>query len=146
MSADATPAAPKPPNRIVAKWRHGLVFETGRADGAAPPLLIDGNTKEAQGPVDALLSSLAACAASDTVLILEKQRTPVSLLEIEVIGTRVDTTPRRLTHVLMKFRISGAGIERAAAERAVELSVTKYCSVRDSIRPDVPVEWHVELV
>ena len=31
------------------------------------------------------------------------------------------------------------------AERAVELSVTKYCSVRDSIAPDVEIEWTVVL-
>jgi putative redox protein len=44
------------------------------------------------------------------------------------------------------YRIGGAGIERIHAERAVQLAVEKYCSVRDSIRPDVPVEWKVELI
>ncbi|MEP6689504.1 MAG: OsmC family protein [Gemmatimonadaceae bacterium] len=138
--------ARRPPNRVIATWKSGLVMESSRADGAAPPMVIDGNTKEAQGPVDALLSALAACAASDVVLILEKQRTPLEVMEVEVIGTRVETTPRRLAHVQLKFRIGGKGITQVAAMRAVELAVTKYCSVRDSLRPDVPVEFEVTLV
>jgi putative redox protein len=31
------------------------------------------------------------------------------------------------------------------AERAIELAVTKYCSVRNSLDPNVPVEWALEL-
>ena len=30
-------------------------------------------------------------------------------------------------------------------ERAIELAVTKYCSVRDSLDPATPVEWELEL-
>jgi putative redox protein len=45
----------------------------------------------------------------------------------------------------MQFRISGVGIEREQALKAIELSVTKYCSVRDSLDPKIPVEWELEL-
>ena len=34
---------------------------------------------------------------------------------------------------------------RELAERAIDLSVNKYCSVRSSLREDVPVEWTLEL-
>jgi putative redox protein len=95
--------------------------------------------------VDTLLAALGSCPAVDVVDILAKRRTPVESLEVDVVAQRVDTIPRRLEHVMLIFRIGGAGIERVHAERAVELAVTKYCSVRDSIRPDVPVEWKVEL-
>jgi putative redox protein len=95
--------------------------------------------------VDALLASIGTCSAVDVVDILAKRRTPVESLEVEVVAERVDTVPRRLKHVTLIFRIGGAGIERVHAERAVELSVTKYCSVSSSLRPDVPVEWTIEL-
>ena len=81
----------------------------------------------------------------DVVGILKKQRTPAESLEVEVIGTRENASPRRLKHVLMHFRIAGAGIEREQALKAIELSVTKYCSVRDSLDPKIPVEWELEL-
>jgi putative redox protein len=95
--------------------------------------------------VDGLLASLATCSAVDVVDILAKRRTPVESLEVEVVAERVDTVPRRLKHVTLNYRIGGTGIERVHAERAVDLAVTKYCSVASSLRPDVPVEWTIDL-
>jgi putative redox protein len=58
---------------------------------------------------------------------------------------RVDGTPRRLARATLNFEISGAGIERVHAERAIDLAVNKYCSVRDSLREDIPVDWTLSL-
>jgi putative redox protein len=135
--------APRPPNRVRIAWRGDEAFEAGRPDG--PKGLIDGHGKLAQGPVDWLLSALAACSATDAAQILAKRRTPPQSLEVEVTGYRVDGTPRRLRRVEMRFEITGAGIERVHAERAVELSVTKYCSVRDSLARDIAIEWEIVL-
>jgi uncharacterized OsmC-like protein len=41
--------------------------------------------------------------------------------------------------------IAGTGIEPAHAERAVELSLTKYCSVKASLREDITFEWTIDL-
>jgi len=81
----------------------------------------------------------------DVVDILAKRKTPVSSLEVNVVGDRVDSIPRRFKHITLAFRISGEGIERAQAERAISLAVTKYCSVRDSLREDIGVDWTLEL-
>ena len=51
----------------------------------------------------------------------------------------------RLVGIRMLFRMEGDGIERAHAERAVEPAVNKYCSVRDSIDPAIPIELTLEL-
>ena len=133
----------RPPNVSVVRWAGGRRFDTGRPGG--PTARFDGDAETGQSPVDALLSSCGSCSSVDVVDILTKQRTPPSTFEVEVIGTRVDTIPRRLKHVLLKFRITGAGIERAQAERAIELAVNKYCSVRDSLDPAIPVEWELQL-
>jgi putative redox protein len=132
---------PRPPNRVVVRWAGGERFDAGRPNG--PTARIDGTGETGQGPVDMVLSALGACAAIDVVGILAKRRTPVESLEIEVVGTRVETTPRRLTHVALRYRITGAGIEPEQAERAVELALTKYCSVHDSLAEDIAIEWTV---
>jgi len=75
------------------------------------------------------------------VEILTKRRTPPSSYTVHVRGDRVDTIPRRLKRVTLGFVIAGDGIERVHAERAIDLAVNKYCSVRDSLREDIPVEW-----
>jgi putative redox protein len=141
----AAPAAPRPPNHVVVRWNGDEEFESGRPDG--PRLRIDGHGKVAQSPVDVLLTALASCSSIDVVSILAKRRTPVRSLEIDAVGERADDrVPRKIRRILLTFRIAGAGIDRVHAERAVELSVNKYCSVRDSLDPSIPIEWKVELV
>lgn len=143
MPDDATVPPTRPPNRVVVRWAGEQRFEAGRPDG--PTLMTDGTGKAGQSPVDLLLSGLAACAGIDVVEILAKRRTPVESMEVNVSGARVDTTPRRLRHVLLEFRIDGAGIERVHAERAIGLSVEKYCSVRSSLAGDTAIEWDLFL-
>lgn len=131
------------PSRVNVKWAGDQLYDFGRP--GRPTARLDGNGATAPSPVDALLGALGSCTAYDVVEILAKRRTPVESLEVEVVARRVDTIPRHLEHVTLNFRIAGAGIERVHAERAVELAVTKYCSVRSSLRPDVPVEWTLAL-
>lgn len=137
------PAQTGPHVPIVVSWTGDARFEAGREGG--PRIHIDGDAKQGPSPVDALLGSLAACAATDVVTILEKQRTPPARLEVRVESTRVNSVPRRLASVVLHFTIEGKGIVQAKAERAVELSVTKYCSVRSSLSADVSVGWTVKL-
>jgi len=133
----------KPPSRVRVKWAGGQVFDTGREGG--PVARFDGDGRAGQSPPDALLSALASCVSVDVVEILQKRRTPVTALQVDVVGERVDTTPRRFRHITLNFAITGQGIERVHAERAVELAVTKYCSVRDSLASDIRVDWTIDL-
>jgi putative redox protein len=143
MSTAPGSPAPKPPSRVRVKWAGEHRFDTGRENG--PTARFDGDGKTAQTPPEALLSALASCVSIDIVDILAKRRTPVESLQIDVVGERVDTTPRRFRHITLNFAIGGKGIERDQAERAVDLAVTKYCSVRDSLREDIQVDWTIDL-
>ena len=131
------------PYSLDVKWVGEHKFDAGRP--GKPTMRIDGDGRTAPSSVDALIASLATCSAYDVIDILAKRRTPVESLEIDVVTERVDTIPRHLKHVTLNYRIAGAGIEKTHAERAIELAVTKYCSVGSSLRPDVPVEWTVEI-
>jgi len=106
---------------------------------------IDADNATAPNPVELLLGTLAACAATDVVDILAKRRTPVEALVVDAAGDRVTTHPRRYTDIRLTFRMKGRGIERAQAERAIDLAVEKYCSVRSSLREDIKVTWTLEL-
>jgi putative redox protein len=143
MSADAAASAPKPPSRVRVRWAGEHLFDTGRENG--PVARFDGDGTAGQTPPEALLSALASCVSVDIVDILAKRRTPVESLAVDVVGERVDTTPRHFRHITLNFSITGNGIERVQAERAIELAVTKYCSVRDSLRRDIEVDWTLDL-
>jgi putative redox protein len=128
---------------IEVRWVNQLVFEAGRPDG--PKIRIDGNAQTAPGPVDMLLAALGSCASVDVVTILGKQRTPVHALHVRVDAKRLESTPRRLASANLHFTITATGTTLQKASRAVELSVTKYCSVRSSLIAEAPVTWTVEL-
>jgi len=136
------PSAAKP-SRIHVEWVGAHRFDAGRPDG--PTARIDGEGETGQSPPETLLTALATCVSYDVIDILAKQRTPIESLAIDVVGERVDTIPRRYKHITLNFRIAGKGIEKDKALRAIELSATKYCSVRDSLRSDIAVDWTVEL-
>jgi putative redox protein len=132
------------PADVQVVWAGAGTFDAGRPGG--PSIHIDSSATTGPSPVDALLSALGTCAAVDVVDILAKRRTPVESLTVDVHAKRVNGTPRRLARATLNFTIVGAGIERTHAERAIDLAVNKYCSVRDSLRSDVPVDWTLTLV
>ena len=136
----ATPHA----SPIQVEWAGGSLFDASRPDG--PKVRIDADAQTGPGPFDMLLAAIAACAATDVVEISRKQRTPLSALSVRVEATRVSEVPRRLAAAVLHFTLKGEGISPEKAARAVELSVTKYCSVRSSLIADAPVTWTIEIV
>ena len=133
----------KPPSKVQLNWVGKHAFEGGRAGG--PQIILDGDRERGNGPVEVLLLALGACTGYDIVDILEKRRTPLESMRIDVHGERFDGVPGRVTRVVLTYDIVGAGIEQVHAERAVELAVTKYCSVKDSLDPNMPIETVVRV-
>jgi putative redox protein len=117
--------------------------------GSGGDLIVDGAPKiggEGRGmrPMELLLTSLASCSAMDVVYILNKQKEPLEDLRIEVEGTRADAVPAVFTKIHLRFVATGVVSERKL-QRAVALSVEKYCSVRSSLSPDVEVTYEATL-
>jgi putative redox protein len=133
----------KPPAKVQLQWLGGHAFEGGKEGG--PQIILDGDGVRGPGPVMGLLLALAACTGYDIVDILEKRRTPLASMSIDVHGDRFDGVPGRVTRVVLTYDITGAGIEQVHAERAVELAVQKYCSVRDTLDPNMPIETVVRV-
>jgi putative redox protein len=121
-------------SRTEVTWRGERLFDAGPAGRTHR---IDANATEAPGPVETLLSSLATCSSVDVIDILAKRRTPIERLTVRVAAERRPETPRRVRHIEIEYDIAGTGIEREHAERAIQLSFEKYCSVAASLAPDI---------
>lgn len=83
---------------------------------------------EGATPMDFLLSGVAGCTAIDVLSILQKKRQNIQGLEVKIRGSQADTPPNVYTDVVITYVITGADVDPAAVERAIELSETKYCS------------------
>lgn len=96
-------------------------------------------------PMQLLLVSMAGCAAMDIVLILARQRQDLRDMVIEAEGIRVEGTPAPYEKITLRF-IAHGDVDLARFERAVELGVTKYCSVASSLDPKINVIWEANVV
>jgi putative redox protein len=115
------------------EWEGDLRFR-GRAGERA--LELDGDSRAAVSPVEALALSLAGCMASDVVHILVKGRAELKGLTARLVAERAPEEPRRLVSVDLRFSVRG-DVPASKVERAIALSREKYCSVWHSLRRDI---------
>jgi putative redox protein len=80
-------------------------------------------------PMELLLVGFGGCSGMDVISILRKKKQQVSGLEINVKGEKSDTAPKIYKEVHIEYVIKGKGVEQVAVERAISLSLEKYCSV-----------------
>ena len=116
-------------------------FEASNASGAS--IVIDGPADmggENAGlrPMETLLSALAGCSSIDVIHILKKQRQELERLEIEVEGERADAVPAVFTKIHLRFTAYGK-LDLGKVQKAVELSMEKYCSVSRMLAPTVEI-------
>jgi putative redox protein len=119
---------------IKLNWDGGFRF-TGVNSGGIETA-IDGDKQSGASPVELLLEALAACSSIDVVSILEKMRTPAAKFEVTLEADRNETEPRYVTDAKMLFDVWGDGIAPDKLVRAINLSISKYCSVYHSLRDD----------
>ncbi len=119
-------------------WNSGERFTGVNASGLETA--IDGDRQSGASPVELLVEALGACSAIDVVVILEKMRTPAAKLEITLDADRHSPAPRYLTGVQMRFDVWGDGIKPEKLARAINLSISKYCSVYHSLRDDLKLQ------
>lgn len=98
--------------------------------------MLDGDGAAGPSPVDALALALAGCMAIDVADIVVKGRHDLQSLEARIVGQRRDEPPRRFVSFTLHFALTGQ-VPAHAAERAIQLSRDKYCSVWHSLRQDI---------
>lgn len=104
-----------------------------------------GGSEKGLRPMEVLLSSLGGCSSIDVILLLKKQRQEISFFEVELEGIREergDHAPFRNIH--LHFKIGGR-VDRNKAERAVSLSLEKYCTVARILEPGTHITHSVSI-
>ena len=84
-------------------------------------------------PTEHLLLAMGGCSSDDILTILTKMKEPVSGFQCEISGERREENPKTLTHVNIHF-IFREKINPVKARKAINLSLTKYCSVSIIVR------------
>ena len=128
---------------IKLNWEGGLKFTSTGSAGI--PVTLDGERREGTSPMELLLAALGGCTSIDVVAILAKMRQPLNRFEIELSGARKDTDPKSYTAIELIFKLWGDGLDEERVDRAVELSLNKYCSVFHSLSKEIKLTTKIKI-
>ncbi len=97
-------------------------------------------------PIELLLLSVATCTAIDMLNILGKMKIQLSRCEVKIEGTQQEDLPKYFNKMKLKYILSGEGLNQKKAEKAVLLSMDKYCAVSQTLKGRTEFETEIEIV
>jgi putative redox protein len=92
----------------------------------------------ANDPFQLFVTGLGTCTCVDVVDILTKGRHELKRFQCDVEVTRRDSSPKVVRAVHFNYKVEGVGLTEETVRRAVELSLTKYCSASLSLDRSIP--------
>ena len=129
----------------VAWKQHGSAFTVTGGSGFS--LRVDEHSgPKAASPMELVAMAAGSCTALDVIDILRKKKQVVTNFEVNVTGTRQTEHPMKFTEIDLEFVVTGHRIDPRAVERAIELSLTKYCSVNKTLEGSVAIKKHYRLI
>lgn len=124
-------------NHITTKWLGNMAFESNNPSGLN--LRIDAgpeNGGEGSGlrPKALMLSSLAGCTGLDVASLIKKMKLEVDDFQIETIASLTEEHPKYYDSVTMEYHFHGSNLKEDKLQKAVDLSLEKYCGVSEMFR------------
>lgn len=98
-------------------------------------------------PMQLLLAGIGGCSAIDVISILEKQKQNLTDLKVEVDGDKqkLDAGYSEYKTIHMHFILSG-DLDPKKVERALDLSISKYCSVSKALEKGSEISYDYEII
>jgi len=95
-------------------------------------------------PMEMVLIALGGCTGMDVVSILRKMQVHFTRFEMEIHGERAQEHPKHFTTIQIVYKVWG-DVPEEKLKRAIELSLEKYCSVSNSLKPKVQVSYQYQI-
>lgn len=117
--------------KATVKWLEDVSFSG--SSGSGHSVIMDGapefgGANQGMRPMEMLLLGMGGCTAFDVVHILRKARQDIVDFEVDLDAQRAEAPPKVFTRIHVHFEIRGHNVSPAAVERAIDLSLSKYCS------------------
>ena len=128
-------------------YQTDLVFEAKGSSGV--PILLgqtaEGSELKTTRPMELLLMGLASCSSVDIVKILKTQKQTIVNYRVEANANRQEgRVPALFDTINLKYVFEG-NISPLKIERAVNLSLEKYCSVYKILEPTAKINYELVL-
>lgn len=106
---------------------------------------IGGENKGAR-PMELIIMGLGGCSTMDVISILQKQKQEITDYSVDIHAERdEENIPSLFTNIHVKFIITGK-VDLKKAEKAVQLSMDKYCSVTKILEKTANITHSVEVI
>ncbi|MEH6679863.1 MAG: OsmC family protein [Sediminicola sp.] len=124
-------------NHISTKWLGNMAFESTNPSGLT--VQMDAGPENGGGgrglrPKALMLSALAGCSGLDVAAMIRKMKLEVREFHIETIANLTEEDPKIYDAVTVEYHFHGTDLHEAKLQRAVDLSVEKYCGVMEMFR------------
>lgn len=122
-------------NTVITNWKNGTTeFECISPNGVKTVLGTSTENNKIASPKAMMLSSLAVCSGLDIVAILDKMRVELDNFKISTVASLTDEHPKYYDKVKVQYQFFGKDLDKEKIEKAVNLSVTRYCGVMEMFR------------
>ena len=105
----------------------------------------NGGDNQGPGPKSLLLVGLIGCTGIDIASILKKMRVEYDDLTIEVETQQTDEHPKVYKDIHMIYRFKGKDLPLDNINKAVNLSMEKYCGVSAMLSKATPITYEIIL-
>ena len=92
-----------------------------------------GGSGYGSSPMELVLMAIAGCSGMHMTTILEKMQITYDRFEMSVVGERASEHPRIFTDIELTYKFWGSNLPDEKIQRAIQLSMEKYCSVANMI-------------
>lgn len=132
-------------HKITTNWKGNMLFDSDNPSGhhVLMDTDVEGKAREGLSPKALMLSSLAGCSGLDVVSILDKMKIDNYDLKMEVEGLLTDEHPKYYHTVILDYHFTGTDLNEEKINRAVQLSIEKYCGVMEMFRRFAEVKTNV---
>lgn len=130
-------------NHITTTWQGKMALESNNPSGhnlridAGPE---DGGEGSGYRPKALMLSALAGCSGLDVAALIKKMKLEVDNFTIETKAELTTEHPKYYHKVWVEYHFYGNNLNKDKLQRAVDLSVDKYCGVMQMFRQFAQVE------
>lgn len=95
-------------------------------------------------PKSLLLASLGGCTGMDVISILRKMNITPEYFNVNVTSESASVHPKKLVSVHITYEFKGQGLDQEKIQRAVVLSLEKYCGVKASLDRDIKMSYEIK--
>lgn len=129
-------------------WTGNMKFET-TIDGHK--LTLDaaeevGGQNQGYRPKTLLMVALAGCTGMDVVSILAKMRVEITHFSLHLEGDIREEHPKKYEAMKVVYIFKGKDLEYAKIEKAVNLSIERYCGVNANLRDAMKMEYEIRIL